>query len=232
MITKGKMCSLNGRLYEQFVNEICKHKISPHLNIPLSTCKETSLGGCTNKKDLSLNWEKKGDIGMEIKCNNAPDWIQTTLTFNETRGLWQVKDKKNILRDQINRILKSNAESLFKAPPMFLSKPEFRYEEWENEKESFKDIYIPIHNQSICNAYYKKGIHYIQLRDYGLYHTHKDVCNFGTSKFVCKQRLRIRCKRHGRKCVESGNHVPSSVVASFRPVYSSIKRSKVSIEDI
>lgn len=63
-------------------------------------------------------------------------------------------------------------------------------------------------------AYYKgKGVHYIQIEKYGLYHTGNDILNLGVPIFYCNQVLRIRTSKHKKKV--AGGRVPTDVVGDI-----------------
>jgi hypothetical protein len=81
---------------------------------------------------------------------------------------------------------------------------------WLEEAHLFRDETLVIRDESTTASYYaNKGCSYIQIENYGLYHTGIDVLELGVPFFVCKAKLRIRCKRHG------SNSMPSSVQASI-----------------
>ena len=101
-----------------------------------------------------------------------------------------------------------------KIPP-FLQKTNTTFQEWDAVKEQFADEYYTAAPDSISRYYKEKGNAYVQIRGLGLYHTGEDVCNFGVPFLETWTQLRIRCKRHGKKCPLTLKDVPSSVMASF-----------------
>lgn len=225
------MCSVSGRKYEIAVQEACSTILSPILKIPLNTQSSKDLGGCDyTRPDLVLNWAAESDISVEIKRNHAPDWIQTALTFDED-GTWRPKVSKrnHEVVHIVRNVLEGSQDVLYPTAPPFLS-GEMTIHAWDVVKHKFKDIYLPCDATTIANAYHQKNVHYIQVEGHGLYHTHEDLCDFGTVPFECTQRLRIRMKKHGKKCKVTGKHVPSSVMASFRPIFRSLRKSPVSID--
>lgn len=64
------------------------------------------------------------------------------------------------------------------------------------------------------SEYYKsKGVYYIQVEGYGLYHTGNDVFNLDVPLFECKQYLRIRTSKHKKFL---GNiRIPTDVVGDI-----------------
>jgi hypothetical protein len=229
-MANGSKCSINGKMYERTIQRICQNIRSPHMDIPLNTQLPQDLGGsCAVRPDLCLNWNRRNDTHVEVKRNTAPDWVQATLCHKETH--WYVKEtqRNKHTADIFNSILQGI--NVYPTPPPFVTKSSITFHEWNKVKHLYTDTYVPCADDTIARAYHAKGVHYIQLQNFGLYHTSTDVCNLGTPKFLCTQRLRIRMKRHGKRCKETGKHVPSSVMASFRPVFKTLQRSSVCIED-
>jgi hypothetical protein len=225
----GSMCSKSGRLYELAVQKACSTVASPLLKIPLNTQSASELGGCDyTRPDLVLNWAAERDVAVEIKRNHAPDWIQTALVVGAD-GAWSPKvSKRNRDVVHIVRDILEGAEMYPDAPPFLQG--DMTIHEWDAVKHAYGDMYLPCDSMTIANAYHEKKVHYIQVEGHGLYHTREDFCDFGTTVFTCTQRLRIRMKKHGKRCKLTGKHVPSSVTASFRPVFKSLRKSPVSLD--
>lgn len=248
VISGARLASVNGKRYERLINDICAKMVSPHLQrerLPLSTMRAESLGGCfSSRTDLQLNWRRPSDVNIEVKVHTAPDWMQASLApcCASVSG-WTVKNPdRNPALDDLFRTATAKgateaAISLFPGgtPPFLLlgggwgSKLVTR-PQWDEVRAGFGDVYFDIADDAIAKAYASKGVQYIQISRYGLYHCVEDVCGFGTIPFLCEQRLRVRCKRHGKKCPETGKHVPSTVTASLRPNLRKLPRSPVSLE--
>ena len=231
---RGASCSINGKQYERLINDVCAHCTSPHTGKPLSTSLSHLLGGCSERYDLQLNWKRDNDINIEIKRSTAPDWIQARLCMDAHTNQWCMKGTGSsvVARPIIDNILK-NAHIYEKAPP-FLSNDKnvsMTYDQWNMIKHNFPDVYISCPDDAIARAYQAKGVHYIQLEHHGLYHTGEDVCNFGVPLFACHQRLRIRCKRHGLRCKITGKYIPTSVTAAFRPIFKTLVKSPISMDN-
>lgn len=99
--------------------------------------------------------------------------------------------------------------------PPFLQKSGITFPEWDSVAELFRDENYHAPSSVISQFYKRKGNSYIQIRDYGLYHTGEDIAGFGVPEFKCPTFLRVRCKRHGKKCAITGKDIPSSVMTSF-----------------
>jgi hypothetical protein len=240
----AKRATINGKRYEQQVNAVCREVVSPHLpEVALSTSSAEQLGGCSSDRcDLVLNWKCVGDTVVEVKVRTAPDWMQATIvpgdaTKRATRNTplrWHVKDqvKNAAIHDVFNRTMEHlPTPVLFDGQiPPFLNVPATSISNWDQIKSGFKDQYIPVCDDEIAKAYAVKGAQYIQVSGYGLYHLVHDTCGFGTIPFRCQQRLRIRCKRHGRKSRATHRDVPSSVTVSLRPILKTLKKSPVSLD--
>jgi hypothetical protein len=237
----AKRATVNGKRYERWINGICSKYASPHLQnekIPLSTMSSDDLGGCSSAKhDLHLNWRKPSDVTIEIKVHTAPDWIQAALAPCSRAPVgWVVKDgaKNAEMNEVFSRYVAAENKKVFTGGvPPFLARTTIQRmtrKEWDAVKTGFADVYYDIDDDTIAKAYAAKGVQYIQISKYGLYHCVEDVCGLGTVPFICQQHLRVRCKRHGKKCPETGQHVPSTVTSSLRPNLRNLAKSPVSLE--
>ena len=248
----GSKCSASGKRYEQVVNNACRllarrEAAAGATAVPLSTMEPSELGGCTGKHDLQINWHGVRDVNVEVK-KQTPDWVQTSIVpaampqagglrrsprlnnLQEINSLTWLSKARGPTSDIFDDLL--YGKTVYNSVPSFLSDAGNRlFVDWEKERAAFPDVYIECDDDVIAKAYCAKGAHYIQLYGFGLYHTGRDVCGFGVPLFECKQRLRIRCKRHGRRCKQSGRYVPSSVTASFRPIYKTLKKSSMSLDN-
>lgn len=242
----GSACSRSGKAYELLVASVCARLKSPYLNMPLNTQSPNDLGGCSIKQDITLNCKHIGDVNVEVKSRNVPDWIQCSITPMEkkTRSRssdqsqtvqWVAKKKTYQPPNVISMFEKTiNRIRIFEGniPSFLLNNRSTTHTEWKQECNRFKDSYYPIDSNSIAEAYRARGVSYIQVKGHGLFHTGDDVCGFGVPLFACSQRLRVRCKRHGKKCSETGLNIPSSVMASFRPILSTLCKSPFSLDDV
>ena len=228
MTSRGAKCSRKGKEYEIDVASVCKQLRSPLLNIPLNTQHVSELGGCSSyRQDLILNFRELRDVGVEVK-RPTPDWIQMSIRpLNHTE--WCPTVRVHLPQDVQDMFLYTMRNIPFPAPPFFTRS--ITHQEWNEVKHMYKDMYYSVANDTIAKAYRAKRCQYIQLKGYGLYHTGEDVCGFGVPLFCCEQRVRVRCKRHGKKDVFN-KHIPSSVMISFRPKLSTLLHSPFSLDSV
>jgi hypothetical protein len=222
--------SINGKAYERQVSNTCAKVTSPHApHFPLNTQTPSQLGGCTGSHDVTLNFKGHADTFVEVKGHNAPDWIQTSIVPKRHRWTSRPKSK---LPKIVTRVIEkhlTNVNIFGNSTPIFLER-KISHDEWLSVAPQYKDCYFHCPSTTIALAYKMKGAHYIQVKGYGLYHTGKDTCGFGVPKFECQQRIRVRCKRHGRN--ESEKSIPTSVVASLRPILSTLAKSPFSLDTL
>ena len=64
----------------------------------------------------------------------------------------------------------------------------------KQDQAKFKDAYKPIDRTSIWEYYATKGVYYIQIGGYGLYHMSANPANLPIPQFDVTARLRIRMK--------------------------------------
>ena len=220
--------SINGKAYERQVAAVCAQVSSPHIpDVPLNTQTPGELGGCSGSHDVALNFKCHADTFVEVKGRNAPDWIQTSIIPKRHR--WTSRPKSQLPK-AVTRVIErhlTNVDIFGNSTPIFLER-KISHDEWLSVASQYKDCYFDCPSTTIASAYKLKGADYIQVKGYGLYHTGKDTCAFGVPKFECKQRVRVRCKRHGRN--ESERSIPTSVVASLRPILSTLAKSPFSLD--
>lgn len=200
---KGGMCSVSGNNYEKEIYNITSKCKLNGSNIPFNTQDIETLGGSSSKNDIICNFTDTGDIGIEAKKHNTPDWMQCSIKFNEETKKWEAAKGKNPekCRDIFNELV--NKLNLYDGEvPPFMLKP-MTHEEWvltKKETNKWNDCFVDIPSDTIRNLYAAKGCQYIQISDgYGLYHLGKDVCDFQVPVFEVEQQLRIRTKIHTRK---------------------------------
>jgi hypothetical protein len=220
--------SINGKAYERQVAKVCAQVSSPHApHAPLNTQTPGQLGGCSGGHDVALNFKAPADTFVEVKGRNAPDWIQTSIIPKRRR--WTSRPKSQLPK-VVTRVIErhlTNVNIFGNTTPIFLER-KISHDEWLRLAPQYKDCYFDCPSTTIAMAYKMKGANYIQVMGYGLYHTGKDTCGFGVPKFECQQRVRVRCKRHGRN--ESEKSIPTSVVASLRPILSTLAKSPFSLD--
>lgn len=213
----GSGCSVSGKNYEVKIAKTCKLVKSPHMDIAFNTQPLETLGGCGADIDITLNWKKEGDIGVEAK-RPTPDWMQMKLDKNK-EGVWVGSSSGKI--PPVSKVLFETiigAANLFGGKtPTFLERP-VTHSEWtviKKETPEFKDTYISCGDNTIAQLYKAKGCQYIQVDGKGLYHTGEDTCEFGVPYFECPQQIRIRLKVHTRS--NKKGHMCLSVMAAAQP---------------
>lgn len=184
--------SLSGKTYESIVAGV--------LRITSATA-----GSNKNINDIRLPW-KDGFVDIEAKQTIKAE-------FGQRRA--QITDGVLTIPHPLFQDCIAHTELFNGKIPAFLQKTGFTFPEWEKVAADFKDEQYPAPSDVISKYYFEKGNSYIQIRGLGLYHTGIDVCGFGVPYFKCPTFLRIRCKRHGKKCPVTGKDIPTSVMASF-----------------
>lgn len=199
---RGQLCSISGGNYEKQIHHILK-KCSIN-GKPFHTQSEDDLGGSSSKNDIECNFNSKNDIGIEVKKNKTPDWMQCTLSYDELKYQWIPSlNGKNPgkTRSIFNNIL--NDFDLFNGKIPVFKERKITHTEWikiKRECNTWNDIYRDIPNDTIRQLYHEKGCQYIQISDgFGLYHLGEDVCNFGVPIFEPEQQMRVRVKVHNRE---------------------------------
>lgn len=205
-----------GRIYEKQVYQICNKIVNPKGGL-FCTMKEKDIGKLLSK-DIECNYSGIRDVGIEIKKHLAPDWMQMSI-YKEKEDVWISKGSVKIpheSRNILEAILYGN--KLYSEEPPFIKK-RITHEEWIKYRPNFQDIYLSCPSKTISEIYRAKKCQYIQVSDYGLYHTGEDVCDFGVPYFECDQRLRIRVKIHKTRVSYGKNkgNMIASVIASPQP---------------
>jgi hypothetical protein len=184
--------SISGKKYEQIVASVLK----------LGTA---TAGSNKNINDIRLPW-KDGFVDIEVKQVSKAEYGQRRAEIID--GSLSVTHP--LFQDCIAHTELFNG----KIPP-FMLRSGMTFPEWETIASDFKDEQYHAPSDVISKYYAEKGNSYIQINGFGLYHTGVDVCDFGVPYFRCPTYMRVRCKRHGKKCPLTGNDIPSSVMTSF-----------------
>jgi hypothetical protein len=184
--------SKSGKTYEALVAGILK----------IAT---PTAGSNKNINDLRLPWKDRF-IDIEVKQTIRAEYGQRRA---------EIKDGLLIIPHPLFQDCIAHADLFDGKVPPFLIASGMTYPEWETIAHDFKDEQYMAPADAISKYYFEKGNSYIQIHGYGLYHTGIDVCGFGVPYFKCPTHLRIRCKRHGKKCPLTGKDIPTSVMASF-----------------
>ena len=227
---KGRMCSVNGGLYERQV-----HRVVRDCEIDgrrFNTQTEEELGGSSAKNDIECNFIENNDIGIEVK-KPTPDWMQCSIKRNTELNRWE-PSKRGKIPEESSKLFGEllNSVNLYngKIPPFMERR--MTKEEWSLEKEEtneWDDDYVDIPEDTIQKLYSMKGCQYIQISEYGLYHLGDDICGFGVPEFRTEQRMRIRIKPHG--CRADGSRSLSVIAACQPKDIKSLTKSQYSLDD-
>jgi len=236
-ISNGAKAVNNGKKYEKDVYCVVKDTYINDKKFNIQN--ENELGGNSYRPDMKCIYNNL-DIIKELKNDVNAEFIQVDVIKEET---WISKNKsKHPLsvykryEDEINL-----QDNLFYGilPPLNKTRKEF--DEWEtvqsklkqkdekykNKKRISKEYsWISKDKHFIKLNYKDKGCHYIQIKDYGLYHLGEDICNFNVPEFNPESvKIRLRCKRRqGKNCV------PSSITVSSYPY--KLEKSNYSLDTI
>lgn len=194
-----------GKDYEERI----RSKLQQHY---LAEC--SSIAGSSHSSDINfvINNVK---VGIEIKSSFASECGQKA---------FKLVDNKLVLPDGFHKNSLGDVVPFGGSIPSFL-KSKITLEEWESEKENFKDeYYLSTDPFIVSNYYFGKGADYIHFEDKGLYSTSDDPLNWGVPKLRGDVKIRIRCKQHK-------GPIPSSVQAVFIIVKSSVPESDYSLTD-
>jgi hypothetical protein len=164
-----------------------------------------TAGSNKHVNDLRIPWGV-GHIDIEAKQTVKAEFGQKCAV---------VKDGVLTIPDPLFQDCIAHTELFGGAIPPFLLKGSTTYADWSAVEEQFRDEQYHAPSTVISEFYKRKGNAYIQIRGLGLYHTGEDVAGWGVPYFKCPTYLRVRCKRHGKKCPLTGKDIPTSVMTSF-----------------
>jgi len=160
--------------------------------------------------------------------------MQCSLKYDKHSKKWEGSKRGKIpknSRNIFNKLLEDIDIYDNELPP-FINKF-LTYNEWLKIKKSttmWNDKYYDIPNDTISKMYSHKKCHYIQIKDYGLYHLGNDICNFNVPEFIIEQQLRIRIKVHKTKTKKG--YCSLSITASCKPKnIKSLKKSLYSLDN-
>lgn len=236
-ISNGKKAVEGGKKYEKDTHMII---INTYIdNKKFNIQNENELGGSSQKPDMICIYNNK-NIMLELKNTIDSEFIQLDVCKKENE--WKSSERslhpKSVCERYEREINLQNNLFYGKLPPLNKTREEF--DKWEhdflNEKskdEKYKNkkinkdyTWISRDKNFIKLNYKDKGCHYIQIKDYGLYHLGEDICNFNVPEFNPEFiKLRLRCKRRkGKNCT------PSSLTLSAYPI--NLEKSIYSLDTI
>jgi hypothetical protein len=205
----------SGGLYEKQIFNVVKNTFIN--GAKFNTQQETDLGGSKSCNDLECNYSEKL-IGIEVKKCNTPDWMQSSIKYDN--GRWSPTKKSKIpakCREIFSNML-TNLKLYDGDIPPFMER-KITHKEWldiKTKSRKWDDVYMYIPDDTITKLYREKGCYYIQISDYGLYHLGEDICNFEVPEFKIEQRIRIRTKVHAKK--NKRGFCVLSVIAACQPI--------------
>jgi hypothetical protein len=173
--------------YSGYIRNVCSNIYSnngmPFLNVILPSFKDNLVCSTKNSADKKLKYciSVAGNVSllknttffMEQSYDRWKMEMQSCLTTAASTYLEDIlngKEQKNNMEE-----LKSIMQNPLKVD-QFSTKPL---------------ITIDVHQETISNLYAKNYIDYIQIRDYGLYHTGRNIANFDVPLFQCEQEIRF-----------------------------------------
>ena len=156
----------------------------------------------------------KGEIyNLEIKLNfKQADFGQGTLDYTDSGWVLggvqeftkaKVRRKGYAAAEKMRELLRAVGTEQFanskwgykKAPNKgTIPNAEFTEEMKKEDQVNFKDGYKPIDKTSIWDYYATKGVYYIQVGGYGLYHMGQNPANLPIPALDVSARVRIRLK--------------------------------------
>lgn len=161
---------------------------------------------CAYDNDLQCNYQRIGDIGIEIKTGYTPSWISSAL--NREKYTWDI-----------------TSQSEHRSATKWYFRELIREERIEHDSID-RIRYIPAENNTINRLFLSRKCHYIQIKDFGLYHLGQDICGFGTPKLDMKCLVKVDnfTRRDGSK----------KVAIACCPMYGNlrIEPSPYSLDDI
>lgn len=188
-------CSKRGIAYESVVREVCAQ--FRFNDAPLFSAKSA---GCSHGCDLILQVSGR-QIGIEIKNRRATECGQRTLHICESAPHERILALPEAAR--VHRAALGNHIPFGGYVPRFLSATTEteRRNLWREEKAKCADeTLVEIPSTIIRDYYAEQGSSYMQLEGFGLYRTGADdPLQTKAPLFECQTKVRIRCKRHGKK---------------------------------
>jgi hypothetical protein len=174
----------------------------------------SNIAGASSKIDV---YDKDREINIECKTKNAFEGGQISLGVKENNYIFPENEKGDLFKKLLN------LHTPFDGRIPSFKNGDKSFETWKREKDYFKSYMLECDSTSISEYYKLKGVDYIQIEEKGLYHTGKDIHNYGIPFFEPKTKIRIRCKQH------SSSSMPSSIMLSLNFNKRSLPLSKFSI---
>ena len=173
--------------YSGYIRNVCSNIYSnngvPFLNVIIPMFKDNLI--CTSKN--SLNKTLKYCISIN---DNVSLLKNTTFFMDQSEDKLKMKIQSclttaasSYLEDILNNEQQKDKMEELK----FITQKPVSAEEFNIK--GVTTIYVP--QNTISNLYANNYIDYIQIRNYGLYHTGRNVANFNVPLFECEQEIRF-----------------------------------------
>ena len=174
-----------GDIYEDKITKILINK--KYLS------RDYKRAGATDKADVEIKCKGK-KIKIEIKADLNADFGQKSCKWSKNKGWFWAKDDEVTKFYNDIEVLKTYVKK--NCEPIRWNKDRglITQNDKESDQKNFNRPNIEIPLETLFNYYKIKGVHYIQLQNYGFYHLGKDSFKIGTHQFNGKMTLRLRAK--------------------------------------
>ena len=155
--------------------------------------------GVTYNLEVKLNFEES-DFGQGTLDYTGSGWVLGGITEFTKAGIpragYAAAEKMRELLRAVGTEQFANSKWGYKKAPNKGTIPnaEFTEEMKKEDQVNFKDGYKPIDKTSIWDYYATKGVYYIQVGGYGLYHMGQNPANLPIPALDVSARVRIRLK--------------------------------------
>jgi len=174
--------------YSGYIRNVCSNIYSnngiPFLNVILPAFKDNLV--CSSKN--SSNKPLKYCISV---AGNVSLLKNTTFFMDQSQDKWKMEMQSCLTTaasSYLEDILNGEQQKHKMEELKFITQKPVSAEEF-NPTTPLTTIDIP--NNTISNLYANNYIDYIQIRDYGLYHTGRNIANFNVPLFQCEQEIRF-----------------------------------------
>jgi hypothetical protein len=174
--------------YSGYIRNVCSNIYSnngiPFLNVIIPMFKDNLV--CTSKNNVDKS------IKYCISVNSNVSLLKNTTFFmKHCQDKWKMQmhsclttAASSYLEDILNREQQKHKMEELK----FITQKPISAEEFNSTSPLTT---IDVSKNTISNLYANNYIDYIQIRDYGLYHTGRNVANFDVPLFECEQEIRF-----------------------------------------
>lgn len=173
--------------YSRYIKNVCSNIYSssgiPFLNTIVPSYRENLV--CTSRNSTFDTIKYCIAINSNVSCIK-----NTTFFIHQTYGKWCIERPSSL----------SNKASMFLEDILNNNNNGFKMEELKTITQkplNLKDfnigipISIDVPKDTISTLYANNCIDYIQVRNYGLYHTGRNIADFNVPLFECEQEIRF-----------------------------------------